>query len=91
MVAVREHIRGGVKVRAHSRNAPGSRRELSVLGVLAAIVVALSASGGSPGQSPSGPPSRPAVDSPYKGGTAPVIRVTFPTSKPPQASSQEVP
>lgn len=77
MVAVSGYVkRDGTQVRAHSRSAPGSRRELSVLALTVVAVMALGSGGGGSAAQGSGG-SRPAGKL-----EAPVFRITFPTGKP---------
>lgn len=95
MVAVKEHVRGGSKVRAHSRNAPGARRELAVLGAIVALVAAMhagggSAAGGSGSTSPKNNGPGTTIDNPRDGGTGdvPVIRFTLPRQAPQDGGSR---
>jgi hypothetical protein len=73
MVAVSGYVKkDGTEVRAHSRDAPGARRELAVLALVAAAVLAL---GGSSG----GPTTAPSPDRPER---TPVLRIVFPQTMP---------
>ncbi|MFE9334973.1 hypothetical protein [Streptomyces sp. NPDC006925] len=84
MVDVRAYTRGdGTEVGAHTRSAPGSGRQLSLLALAAVVVLAIAngEGGGSPvSRGQQGRPEAPAAE--RHEVKTPVLRITLPDGKP---------